>query len=99
VYIFYQLFALYLRGRSLQSNLMPLGHWRLAVLFYAVCAAGNILLIIPTGGSSVVADPAGVQWKVSDLTSVCALASVLTMGAFALTAWVRIKHSPIMYQR
>lgn len=92
VYVFYQLFALYVRGRPQQSNLVLPGYWRLAVLFYAVCAAGNILLIIPAPGPAAIADPAGIQWKVSDITGVCALASIFTMGAFAVLAWLRIAH-------
>jgi uncharacterized membrane protein len=44
-YIFYQIFALYLQNREL----MPLrtSHWRLAILFYAASAAGNLLVIAP----------------------------------------------------
>jgi uncharacterized membrane protein len=45
VYVFYQIFALYLRGRAV----LPLSpsHWRLPILFYGASAAGNILLAIP----------------------------------------------------
>ena len=38
----------------------------------------------------MVSDPTGAQWKVSDITNACALASIFTMGIFALLAWVRI---------
>jgi hypothetical protein len=37
------------------------GYWKLAVVFYTVSAAGNILLTIPQAGPSVVVDAAGVQ--------------------------------------
>jgi hypothetical protein len=60
------------------------------VLFYAISAAGNVLLAIPKATLSVVSDPTGAQWKVSDITGVCALISVFTMGVFALLAWVRL---------
>jgi uncharacterized membrane protein len=90
VYVFYQLFALYLRGGSTNLDSLPSLYWNQAVLFYAVSAAGNILLVIPRAGVSVVSDPAGAQWKVSDITSTCALVSVFTMGAFAVIAWVRL---------
>jgi hypothetical protein len=30
------------------------------------------------------------QWKRGDITGACALASIFTMGAFALLAWVRL---------
>jgi uncharacterized membrane protein len=90
VYVFYQFFALYLRGRSSNPSAFNSSYWNLAVLFYAVSAVGNILLFIPRSGASVVADPAGTQWKVSDITATCALVSIFTMGAFAVIAWARL---------
>jgi uncharacterized membrane protein len=90
VYVFYQFFALYLRGRSSNPSAFNSSYWNLAVLFYAVSAVGNILLVIPRSGVSVVADPAGTQWKVSDITATCALVSIFTMGAFAVIAWARL---------
>jgi uncharacterized membrane protein len=90
VYVFYQWFALYLRSRSTNPHPLPSNYWNLAILFYAVSAAGNILLVIPRSGPSVISDPSGAQWKVSDIAATCALVSVFTMGAFALVAWVRL---------
>lgn len=90
VYVIYQLFALYLRGCALNPSPLPSSYWRLAVLFYAISAAGNLLLVIPRHGLSVVSDPTGVQWKVGSITGTCALVSIFTMGAFALFAWVRL---------
>jgi uncharacterized membrane protein len=90
VYVFYQLFAFYLRGRSTNHDPLPSSHWNLAILFYAVSAAGNILLVIPTPVVSVVSDPAGIQWRVSDIIGTCTLVSIFTMGAFAALAWARL---------
>jgi putative membrane protein len=90
VYVFYQLFALYLRGRSTNRDPLPSSYWHQAVLFYAVSAAGNILLSIPRSGLSVVSDPTGAQWRVSDITGTCALISIFTMGVFSLLAWLRL---------
>jgi len=90
VYGIYQLFALYLRGRAINPQSASASYWHLAVLFYAISAAGNILLVMPRPGLSVVTDPTGAQWKVSSITGTCALISILTMGAFALIAWVRL---------
>jgi uncharacterized membrane protein len=97
VYVIYQLFALYirnrsdrLRNRSLAPGLWPSSYWRLAILFYAVSAAGNLLLVIPRTGFSAVFDASGTQWKVSDITGATALSSIFTMGAFALAAWLRL---------
>jgi uncharacterized membrane protein len=95
VYVIYQLFAFYirnrsdrLRNRSHAPGLMPSGYWRLAILFYAVSAAGNLLLVIPRAGFAAVSDATGTQWKVSDITGATALSSIFTMGAFALAAWL-----------
>jgi putative membrane protein len=91
VYVFYQLFAVYLRGRSTGPDPLPASYWRQAVLFYALSAAGNVLLnFIPQAGLSVVSDPTGARWRVSDITGTCTLVSIFTMGAFALLAWARI---------
>lgn len=90
VYVMYQLFALSLRRYPTESNQLPSGFWRLAVLFYGVAAAGNVLLATARRGPSVVSDPTGVQWKVSDIINTCAVVSVFTMGAFALLAWIRL---------
>jgi len=90
VYVLYQLFAIYLRGRLTVPDRLPFSYWNLAVLFYAVSAAGNILPVIPQNGQQTVSDATGAQWRVSDITGVCALVSIFTMGAFAVLAWVRL---------
>jgi len=90
VYVVFQLFALYLRDRAINPDPVPYRYWRIAVAFYAICAAGNVLLVIPRPRLSVIADPAGVLWRVSDITATCALVSIFAMGGFALLAWVRL---------
>ncbi len=90
VYILYQLFALYLRGRSTNRRPLPSGYWRLAILFYGVSAAGNLLLLIPRPGLSHVTDATGKVWQVSSITAACAVASIFIMGGFALLAWIRL---------
>jgi uncharacterized membrane protein len=89
MYVMYQIFALYVRGRRAEVRELPTGYWRLAVFFYGVSAAGNVLLMVPVGGPTVVTDPVGVQWKVSTITTASALVSIFAMGAFALFAWAR----------
>ena len=89
VYVFYQLFALYLRRRPALPASLPRSYWRLAILYYAACAAGNLLIALsPT--NAIVTDPAGVAWCVSSITRACALAAVATMGPFVLLAWRRL---------
>jgi Carotenoid biosynthesis protein len=90
VYVIYQLFALYPRRRPAGPTPLPSGYWHQALLFYGISAAGNLLLLIPRAGPSVVSDPTGMTWRVSDITGTCALVTIFTMGAFVLLAWVRL---------
>ena len=91
VYLFYQTFALYLRRRVVLP--LPPEHWRLAVLFYGVSAAGNLLIAAEPAMPAVVTDPSGRPWMASHIIAACALVSIFVMGAFALTAWVRLSVS------
>jgi len=90
-FVIYQLFALYLRVRVVHPAPLSGRYWHLAIVFYAVSAAGNLLLLIPHGGSAYIFDPAGVQWKVNDIAGTCALVSIFLMGSFALLAWTRLR--------
>lgn len=84
-FVYYACFAFYLRGCKpdfAASRGMP-------VLFYALSAAGNLVVLIPRPRPAWLADPAGVQWRVADITAACALVSVLLMGTFAMLAWRR----------
>ena len=90
VYVIYQLFALYLRVGRTNSPQLPQAYWRLPVIYYAGCAAGNLILAIPHRAISVVSDPAGVQWRVSNIVETCAVVSIFVMGTFALLAWARL---------
>jgi putative membrane protein len=90
VYLIFQFFALYLRGRPANASSLPPSYWRLAITFYGVSALGNLLVMIPQPGLSVVTGPVGVQWKVSVITGACALVSIFIMGGFAALAWTRV---------
>jgi uncharacterized membrane protein len=90
VYIVFQLFAFYLSRRARRVTPLAHNYWRLPILFYGVSAAGNLLLLIPWPGLTTVSDPSGRQWQVSSIVGACVLVSVFVMGAFAVTAWVRV---------
>jgi uncharacterized membrane protein len=92
VFVIYQLFALFLKGRSMESISLASEYWRQAVLFYAASAAGNMLLALPQRGPETVSDASGAQWRVHDITAASALVSIFVMGAFALLAWTRVAH-------
>lgn len=85
VFCIYALFALYLR-RRVSSALKASPN---AVLFYALCALGNVLQMLSRDNLRVVADPAGKVWRVADIIRASALVSVFVMGSFAALAWLR----------
>jgi putative membrane protein len=95
VWIIFQLFALFARTHAINCERLSASYWRLAVIFYAISAAGNIFLVVPRPGPNTVSDAAGMQWRVSDITGTCALVSIFTMGAFALLAWIRVADQEI----
>lgn len=90
VYVMYQLFALYITGRD-ASGSASLNTWRLPIAFYALSAAGNVLLLFTPQGA--VSDATGAVWKVRDVIGTSALVSIFTMGAFAVLAGVRLASS------
>lgn len=87
VYIFYQLFALYLRNRVTIPS--QTGHWRVAILFYAVSAAGNLLVVAPAFLGGVFVDSAGKRWMIADILWASRLVSIFLMMPLSLIAWVR----------
>lgn len=87
VYISYQLFALYLRKRV--SIPLPTSYWRLAILFYAVSAMGNLLVVAPLSLGGVFVDTAGKRWMIPEILWASRLVSIFLMMPLALIAWVR----------
>ena len=87
VYIFYQLFALYLRNRPTIPS--RTSHWRLAILFYAASAAGNLLVAGPLSLGGVFVDTAGKRWMIPDIIWASRLVAIFLMMPLALIAWVK----------
>lgn len=90
-YLIYQLFVFYLRKRSANTGFLSLVEARLAVIFYAVCAAGCALRAASSPVPPVVADRAGSLWHVRDINNVCALAAIFVMGPFVVIAAAKLK--------
>jgi putative membrane protein len=90
VFTIYLLFALYLRSKPAPAVPERQASWHAALLFYAFCAAGNVLQAIHHPVPEVVSDPAGKQWRVADITGASAVVSIFVMGAFAVFAWIRL---------
>jgi putative membrane protein len=89
VFTIYLLFALYLRRWPVAEAARPQPSLRPAVIFYALCAAGNVLQIVAPGATSIVFDPTGKQWSYAEIVGASALVSFFVMGGFAALAWAR----------
>jgi len=90
VFLIYLLFALYLRRRPVAATAGPSASLWPALLFYAFCAACNVLQTIPTANPALVADPSGRTWHAADITAASALVSIFVMGGFAAIAAARL---------
>jgi putative membrane protein len=89
IFVIFLLFALYLRRQKPPEVPWERGNWRSALIFYVLCAIGNVLQLnhhVP----EFVADPTGRQWRVEAITGASALVSIFVMGAFAAIAWIRL---------
>lgn len=93
-YIYYQAFALYCRANASVAGPARQRLWLPAILFYAVCGLGNILVLRQPMTSSVVIDGAGKRWLTADIIGNCILVSLLVMLPLALLAW--LKAPPIL---
>jgi len=89
VFTIYLLFSFYLKRRPAPAAGSGNSSGRAAILFYAVCAAGNVGQMLARGSDALVRDPSGKPWRVADITAASALVSIFAMGSFALVAWVR----------
>ena len=100
VFIFFQLFALYLRGRQNayaqipQVQAMSRGYWLQAVVFYGVIALRTPLNILTKTTNATIADPAGVLWRTQDIYVVCGLVWIFTMIAFTVLSLTKIAELP-----
>jgi uncharacterized membrane protein len=92
VYVFFQLFALYVqrvRGGKLAKPAPTL--WWSAVVMYGITALRPLLRFwFPSPHAETVTDLAGVVWNVDDIFANGALLAVFTMGAFTLLAILRL---------
>ena len=82
VYVFLQLFALFLRIRSaadVESLPLPASYYAQAVISYAVVGLTAVLSYLVFSGNTVVTDAAGVVWQTRSITAAEATVSIFTM--------------------
>jgi uncharacterized membrane protein len=92
-YVFYQLFAFYLRER--EPAPAGAGHWLLAILFYALAALGNLLMIVPYSLGAVFVDATGKRWMIANILWTSRLVSVFLMIPLSLIAWFKLRRGQL----
>lgn len=90
-YLYYQAFALYCRANPIPAAPSTPRFWLPAILFYAACALGNLLILKLPMAPPVVTDAAGKRWLTTDILGNCVLGSLLLMAPFALLAWLKVR--------
>ena len=89
IYLIYQIFTLTVRTGGVKLDRR---FWLIPVLFYGICALGNLLVPVPQAIRTV-RDAAGTEWPVSGILATSRLISILLMGSFTLLATVRLLDS------
>src|SRR6266581_6861102 len=89
VYLFLQLFALFVRFRPGKetARTFPRSHYAQALLTYAVVGLTPVLTFVIGGSNSLVTDAAGVVWQTRSIAESVVIVSIYTMlFAVALSA-------------
>jgi hypothetical protein len=97
VYLFLQLFALFVRFRAGNETVknFPRSHFAQAVLMYAVMGLTPVLTFLVGGSNTPVTDAAGVVWQTRSIAESVATVSIYTMlFAVALSA-VKLIQAPV----
>jgi uncharacterized membrane protein len=89
VYLFLQIFALYLRARGPQATERPQVSDFQAVLLYAAITVG-FFVTYATAARTVVTDAVGQTWHTADIYETSALTTVYGLGFIAVLAFLRI---------
>jgi uncharacterized membrane protein len=91
-FVFYLFFTLYLRKRETIPS--PRNHWTLAILFYALSAVGNLLVVAPSSLGDVFVDATGKGWVIASILWTSRLVSIFLMIPLSLIAWFRGSNRP-----
>ena len=82
VYVFLQLFALFVRFRpagSAAAGTLSRSYYAQAVVMYAVVGLTPVLTFLVSGNNTQVADAAGVVWQTASIAEAAATVSIFTM--------------------
>src|SRR6202171_2732603 len=93
VYVFLQLFALFVKFRSGGSEAersLPRSHYVEALVMYAVVGLTPVLTFLVGGSNSPVTDAAGLVWQTRSIAEAAATVSIYTMIFAAALSAVRL---------
>ena len=91
VYLFLQLFALFLRFRKAGPEMSwPRSYYAQAVVMYAVIGLTFVLDYLVAGRNSLVTDAAGVVWQTRSIAEAAATVSIFTMIFVAALSAVKL---------
>lgn len=88
-FLIFLLFAFYLRRSRVASAPEPRSAVP-ALIFYALCAGGNVLQVLVGPRSAMVQDATGKSWYTTDILAESAAVSICVMGLFVLLAASRL---------
>jgi uncharacterized membrane protein len=98
VYVFLQLFALFLRFRSAadpESLPLPASYYAQAVISYGVVGVTAVISYIVFSGNTLVTDAAGVAWQTRSITEAEATVSIFTMIFVSILSGVKLLQASV----
>jgi uncharacterized membrane protein len=93
VYVFFQLFALFLRFRKAgheETRPLPRSYYTQAIVMYAVIGFAFVLTYLVGNGNTVIADATGVVWQTRSIAEAEATISIYTMLFVAVLSAVKL---------
>jgi uncharacterized membrane protein len=98
VYVFFQLFALFLRllrtSSEEEASAFPRSYYAQALIMYAVIGLAFVVAYLGGGGNTLVTDAAGVVWHTGSIAEAEATVSIFTMLFVAALATVKLVQRP-----
>ncbi len=99
VYVFFQLFALFLRFRRAsndgEAKVLSRSYYAQVVVMYAAISLAFVLsYVVGGGGNTLVTDAAGVVWHTASITEAEATVSIFTMLFGAALSMVKLLQGP-----
>jgi len=101
VFVFFQLFALYLRQRGSEdlSRAFPTTHYLQAILVYLCTGVAFVLSYLFGGANIQVADAVGHVWQTRDIYETTAISAIYTMIFISILALVILFRDPLTQKK